>query len=233
MESTIKRRALLKGTGLLGAGLLLGNKAFGDTCIDDTPVQPEGPFYPTKRQQETQQDTNPDLTQLEGSVAKAAGQVCVVNGKVLDDNCNAIPGALVEIWQACATGRYNHPNDPNTAALDPNFQYWGRVTTNGSGFYSFRTIKPGAYPADRNWMRPSHIHFRVVAPGFPTLITQMYWEGDSELGDDQILNSLTPEQRQLVVVPFKASDIVPDALEGLFNIVLSKSFGPLRTPELD
>jgi protocatechuate 3,4-dioxygenase, beta subunit len=233
MEKQLQRRALLKNTGLFGAGLLFGRAALADQCESKTPVQPEGPFYPTRQQQETQLDTNTDLTRVEGNSLLAEGQVCYVNGKVLDDACNPIAGALVDIWQACATGKYNHPNDPNTAELDPNFQYWARMTTGASGSYSFKTVKPGAYPADATWMRPPHIHFRVVAPGYPTLITQMYWEGDPEIPSDQILNDLSPDRRQLVIIPFRSSVMDASALEGEFNIVLSRTFGPLRTPDLD
>jgi protocatechuate 3,4-dioxygenase beta subunit len=230
MTDKIQRRMLFRKTGMIGAGLLVSKAAFSNECIGDTPRQPEGPFYPTPTQQ-NQHDTNTDLTLVNGNQQTAFGQVVYVSGVVMDEACRPIPGALVEIWQACATGRYNHPSDGNSAGLDPNFQYWARTTTDASGTYSFKTIKPGAYPNDPTWTRPSHIHYRVVAPGYPTLITQMYFEGDEYLAEDRILSSLTPDQQALVVVPF--SENGDGSVTGQFNIVLSRSFNPLRTPELD
>ena len=50
-----------------------------------------------------------------------------------------------------------------------------------TGYYWFRTIKPGAYPFRNyvNYWRPAHIHFSVFGSGFAQrLITQMYFEGD-------------------------------------------------------
>jgi hypothetical protein len=59
----------------------------------------------------------------------------------------------------------------------------------------------------------------------------MYFEGDEYLAEDRILSSLTPDQQALVVVPF--SENGDGSITGQFNIVLSRSFNPLRTPELD
>ncbi len=68
---------------------------------------------------------------------------------------------MIELWQACASGRYNHPRDTNRAALDTNFQYWAQVRTDSGGNFSVKTIKPGAYPASPTWIRPPHIHIKV------------------------------------------------------------------------
>ncbi|XP_035663280.1 protocatechuate 3,4-dioxygenase beta chain-like [Branchiostoma floridae] len=58
----------------------------------------------------------------------------------------------------------------------------GKVITDPQGRYSFITIMPGKY--GWGWYtRPAHVHFRVTAPGRRTLVTQMYFSGDSSLGD--------------------------------------------------
>src|SRR5579859_5918702 len=37
------------------------------------------------------------------------GERIIVTGRVLDSDGKPVPGTLVEIWQANAAGRYNHP----------------------------------------------------------------------------------------------------------------------------
>ena len=73
-----------------------------------------------------------------------------------------LEGARVELWQANAHGRYTHPSDTNPAPLDPNFEGFAVQDTDAEGRYRFKTIKPGAYPATANWMRPPHLHFEVT-----------------------------------------------------------------------
>src|SRR5690606_7344137 len=122
-----------------------------------TPDQPPGPFYPRR----FPKDTDVDLTRVAGRAKRAQGELVLVEGVVTDDFCRPIEGAIVEIWQACHTGRYNHPSDTSGTPLDPDFQYYGVMRTNAKGEYSFKTIRPGSYQASRDWRRPSHIHYKV------------------------------------------------------------------------
>ena len=71
------------------------------------------------------------------------GERMVVSGRVLDENGRSVRGALVEMWQANAAGRYRHAIDQHNAPLDPNFSGAGRVLTDEQGRYRFITIKPG------------------------------------------------------------------------------------------
>ncbi len=162
-----------------------------------------------------------DLTHVAGSSQKAIGTVVWVEGTVRDISCAPIEGALVEIWQACASGRYNHPNDPNTAPLDPNFQYWGRALSDKEGFYRFKTIIPGAYPADVDWVRPPHIHFRVLKRGYHELITQMYFAGEALNQKDRILQSLAPTDQSPAIVQFVAPPTGAEPV-GVFDLQLAK-----------
>jgi protocatechuate 3,4-dioxygenase beta subunit len=143
--------------------------------------------------------------------------VCLVGGVVQDEFCKPIKGALVEIWQACDTGKYNHPADPNPAKLDPHFQYWGQAITDSQGRYLFKTIIPGAYPATSTWMRPPHIHFKVHLRGFEELTTKMYWKGHPLNVGDRILQSMPKRERDLVEVDFKE---VNGILSGEFPLTL-------------
>lgn len=229
MKHDVSRRQLLKSTGFAGAAaavLPLSSVIAADCAV--TPAQTPGPFYPIRQQP----DTDIDLTRVQGRAESAAGQVILISGQVIETTCGSpIPNVLVEIWQACATGKYNHPNDPNTAALDHNFQYWGRAQTDADGRYSFKTIKPGAYPATESWTRPPHIHFKVVAPGRPTLVTQMYFAGDPFNEFDEILRAIPAAQRNMVIAEFVEQG---DHLVGTFDIALKRRLGVREgTPELE
>jgi protocatechuate 3,4-dioxygenase, beta subunit len=120
------------------------------------------------------------------------GERMIVAGRVLDEGGRAVPGTLVELWQANAAGRYRHDADQHAAPLDPNFTGTGQAVTNADGGYRFLTIKPGAYPwrNSPNAWRPAHIHLAVFGPAFVTrLNTQMYFPGDPLLAYDPIFQS--------------------------------------------
>ncbi|AZZ37498.1 hypothetical protein CIK05_12070 [Bdellovibrio sp. qaytius] len=199
----MKRRDLLR-TGLLSSlgvfAIAPLARAEDIMCVKGlTPKQTEGPFYPIV----DQVDKDADLVYIKGSSQSAIGEVVIVEGFVTDQNCVPVKNALVEIWQACHSGRYNHAADPNTAELDPNFQYWGKAVTDEKGFYRFRTIIPGAYPADVGWDRPPHIHFKIAALKHKELITQMYFAGQELNGKDLILQDLSADDQKRVIVEFK------------------------------
>jgi protocatechuate 3,4-dioxygenase beta subunit len=153
------------------------------------------------------------------------GERIVVSGRVLDENSRPVRGALIEIWQANAAGRYLHKNDTHDAPLDPNFNGYGRVLTDDEGRYRFMTIKPGAYPwgNHHNAWRPAHIHFSLFGAGILTrLVTQMYFPGDPLMADDPIFNSIPDEQaRRRLISTFDWETTQPAfALGYLFDVVL-------------
>ncbi len=217
----IKRRQLIQsGAAVFGLlGLAKVNEAKARELCGLTPKQTEGPFYPIQNQA----DKDTDLTFVDGSGGVALGDVVLVRGVVKDQHCVPVKGALVEIWQACATGKYNHPADPNTAALDPNFQYWGKAVTDAAGNYQFKTIIPGAYPASEDWMRPPHIHFKIAALGYQELITQMYFFGNEFNSTDLILLAIPESERDSVIVDFKVPQRSDRGLPvGQFDISIRK-----------
>ena len=116
-------------------------------------------------------------------------------------------GALVEVWQANAAGRYRHEVDQHPAPLDPNFSGAGRCLTDAEGRYRFVTVKPGAYPwrnhrRTRGGRRTSTS--RSSAALFTQrLVTQMYFPGDPLFPYDPIFNSVRdPRSRELLVARF-------------------------------
>jgi protocatechuate 3,4-dioxygenase, beta subunit len=219
------RRELLRKS-VLGAGigaLVVGSSSsLANVCLGLTPDQTEGPFYPISEQL----DSDNDLTFVKDNSVHAEGEVIYLAGVVTDGDCKPVKGALVEVWQACKSGKYNHPGDPNPAALDPNFQYFGRSLTNDAGEYLFKTIRPGAYPAASNWMRPSHIHVKVHVMGFEELTTQMYFKDDQWNDKDLILQSLPLAERNRVIVDF-SQDKKDDKPLGRFDIRIKKVVGAI------
>lgn len=193
----LSRRDMLRTT--LGAAPLLivplALRGQGGGYCATTPRQSEGPFYPVRL--DVEQDS--DLTRLAEGGARAKGDPILVTGRVIGAGCRPIRGAVVEIWQACWSGRYNHPRDGNPAPLDPNFQYWGVARTDGAGRYAFRTVVPGPYPASPSWMRPPHIHFKIRGAG-SELVTQMYFAGERYNATDRLLLAVPEAERSRVVI---------------------------------
>lgn len=153
------------------------------------------------------------------------GERIIVSGRVLDGNGKPVPGALLEVWQCNAAGRYAHRSDSHDAPLDPNFTGCGRTLTDRSGSYRFVTIKPGAYPWRNhyNGWRPAHIHFSVFGHAIATrLVTQMYFPGDPLLPFDPVFNSTADEKaRNRLIAQFDWATTRPEwALGYQFDIVL-------------
>lgn len=167
--------------------------------------------------------TDSDLTAQHAG--QPLGERMLVHGRVLDESGHPVRGALIEIWQANAAGRYLHKVDRHDAPLDPNFSGAGRVLTDEDGRYRFRTIKPGAYPWGNHYnaWRPQHIHLSLFGAGILSrLVTQMYFPGDPLQAFDPIFNSIAdPRARERLIARFDLEKTEPSsALAYEFNVVL-------------
>src|SRR6266481_4808917 len=193
--------------------------AFAQT-LKRTPGEILGPFYPVLRSMEK----TADLTILPGKSGRAAGQVIYTMGRVVNVEGQPVKAARVELWQANTHGRYTHPSDTNPAPLDPNFEGFAVQDTDAEGRYRFKTIKPGAYPATANWMRPAHIHFQVSGRQ-DKIVTQMYFEDDPYNKIDPFLNSVGGAERQELLVKKllpPPPDFEPDSKMVIFDMALYK-----------
>jgi protocatechuate 3,4-dioxygenase beta subunit len=153
------------------------------------------------------------------------GERIIVTGRVLDSDGRAVPGTLIEVWQANAAGRYHHAVDSHPAPLDPNFSGAGRCITDSEGRYRFVTIKPGAYPWGNHYnaWRPAHVHFSLFGRAFTQrLVTQMYFPGDPLFAQDPIFNSVPDAAaRQRMICRFDLPITQPEwALGYEWDIVL-------------
>jgi protocatechuate 3,4-dioxygenase beta subunit len=207
------RRHVIGGLAAITVmGAAPGLSALAQTRLAATPRQTEGPFYPV----EWTGDIDNDLVVVQGEAAQAMGQITHVMGRVLDATGAPIAGAMVEIWQCDNNGHYRHPADRN-ATRDAGFQGRGRTVSGPDGRYSFRTIRPVAYPG-----RTPHIHFAIIAPNRPRLVTQMYVAGEPGNARDGVLQSIRdPRQRESVIVKLEPAErLEAKALAGTFDIVM-------------
>ncbi len=214
-RSLFRGAAITSGIGMGMVGLVTANAQ--ELCDGiSTPAQTAGPFYPEQPVANWEPDT--DLTRIAGASSIAVGQKIIVAGAITNLNCQPIEGAELQIWQADYQGVYNHSRDPraNIITPDPNFQYWASKITKLDGVFSFLTIKPGAYPAGGTWIRPQHIHLRVVAPGYLPVISQVYFApDDADIYDVNVLAVMPNLVRYYQTNGGKAVTTVLQRLDGI------------------
>src|SRR6266481_8651636 len=105
------------------------------------------------------------------------GERISITGRVLDGEGAPVPDALIEIWQANAAGRYNHPEDTQAKPLDPAFLGFGRCASGADGAFRFSTIRPGPVPGRGNTLQAPHINLGLFARGLlRRLVTRIYFE---------------------------------------------------------
>jgi protocatechuate 3,4-dioxygenase beta subunit len=194
--------AFLVLPGLASAQAPQSNTGTGSsTSLTLTPRQPEGPYYPTQKLA----DRDNDLTRV-GNGVPAQGQVLVLSGRLVDESNTPIPSARIEVWQTDHRGIYMHPDDSGTANRDRDFQFYGEADTDETGRFSFRTILPGLYGS-----RPRHLHVKIVPQQGAALATQLYFSGDERLSTDRIVRRLGADISALLLDPQKNSDSALDA----------------------
>ncbi len=205
----ITRRGLIA----CAAGLVVAKSALAGLTI--TPAQTAGPFYPRLKPD----DSDMDLTRVQGAQGAAAGEVIEVRGRILSVKGHALGDAVVEIWQADTHGRYRHPGDRSfSSSRDANFQGYGAVRTGSDGAYRFRTVRPAAYDAG-HFRRTPHIHFRVVDARNRELVTQMYFPGEPLNAQDIIYSRLSGNLTQDAATARRSQG--GDAVRYEFDLVLA------------
>lgn len=121
-----------------------------------------------------------------------------ISGRVFDFAGNTpIARATIDVWQAAPNGRYENQDENQ-----PDYNLRGRFRTDETGAFDLIALMPTAYPvptdgpvgellrvAKRPPHRPAHIHFIVSAPGYVTLITQVFVKGDPIIEDDAVFTA--------------------------------------------
>jgi protocatechuate 3,4-dioxygenase, alpha subunit len=157
-----------------------------------TPSQTVGPFYAI------------GLTRTPMNVLASQstqGQRIRIEGQVFDGDGTPIPDVMVEIWQANAYGRYNHPDDKQEKPLDVSFTGWGRSDTDENCFYNFETIKPGPVPGDGDTVQAPHINVCVFARGMLVhAYTRIYFADEPANANDPVLNAIKNKKRRRTLI---------------------------------
>ena len=124
------------------------------------------------------------------------GERIRIRFRLVDGDVAPIPDGMIEIWQADAAGKYDHPADTQGQAHDPAFCGFGRLSTDATGCCVFETIVPGRVPDGRGGCQASHLNLTVFARGLLShLLTRVYFEGDPALAEDPVL-AVVPEDRR-------------------------------------
>ena len=155
----VYRRTLFK---LCGA-IILPGISYGN--LIRTPWQGEGPFYPDK----IPEDTDNDLVKNGELSVEAGGKILILNGILVNLDSQPVNGVSIEIWQTDKNGVYLHSGSFARDIMDNQFQGFGRTKTDRNGRFFFRTIVPTAYPG-----RTPHIHMKLWSGGKTVLTTQLY-----------------------------------------------------------
>jgi protocatechuate 3,4-dioxygenase alpha subunit len=131
------------------------------------------------------------------------GERVVVEGRVTDEDGKPVDDAVIEIWQANAHGRYAHPADTGTGALEPAFKGFGRVTTGSDGEFRFTTIKPGQVATATGGLQAPHLNVTIFMRGLlKHLTTRLYFPGDAANAEDPVLQSVPgPRRHTLIAKP--------------------------------
>lgn len=155
-----------------------------------TPSQTVGPFFallvPTRGRLRLRGDGAP-------------GAPIVVEGCVRDGEGRPVPDALLEIWQADAAGRCNHPEDPRRAGPNPSFTGFGQVHTDADGCFAVETVKPGRVPGPGRLQAP-HLLVGLFARGLlARLVTRLYFDDEPSNAGDPIIERVPPDRRPTLV----------------------------------
>lgn len=185
----LKRRSFLKKFTIVSVSVMVAPSCIGkkDDCIIlppenecQTTTDILGPFY--KPGAPFREDIIP---------AGASGVPLIIKGKVYSNCDTVLKDAVVEIWNADNEGDY----DGRESAT---FNFRGRNQTSEDGAYRFKTIVPGKY-LNGGSFRPSHIHFKITAPGHRELVSQIYFKNDPDIDSDPWAGDPKAESRILAL----------------------------------
>ncbi len=146
------------------------------------------------------------------------GPVLLAEGVIRDTEGNPIAGAELDIWQTAPNGLYASQDEEQDT-----YSFHGLMSVGDDGRYAFTTVKPVEYtvPSDgpvgdilracgRHPWRPSHLHFIVKAPGYRSLVTEIFPDNDPYLDQDTVFG--VRDDLVMTYVERPASEF-PDGME--------------------
>jgi protocatechuate 3,4-dioxygenase alpha subunit len=176
-----------------------------------TPSQTVGPFFHLGLDRPEWGDLTAD---------NPLGQRIAIEGRVTDGDGAGVPDAMIELWQANAAGRYNHPDDhQEDKPLDPHFRGFGRVATDAEGCFRVVTIKPGPVPGRGNALQAPHINIALFARGLLIhLYTRIYFADEAANTADPLLSSIEDAAVRGTLLARRTADGEPPVYR--FDIVM-------------
>jgi len=149
-----------------------------------------------------------------------SGPRITIEGRILDGDGLPVPDAVVEVWQANASGKYAHPEETQNKPLEPAFKGYGRIATDDQGRFSIITIKPGPVPGPHGTTQAPHLQISVFMRGLlKRLVTRIYFPDDQLNGADPVLSLVNPKRRGTLIA--KAAPEQSDRLT--WDVVLQGS----------
>ncbi|KAF8674625.1 dioxygenase [Rhizoctonia solani] len=139
-----------------------------------------------------------DIQHGESIASENKGDYLYVSGKVVGSKGEPVANAIVDTWETDDQGRallslYENRTEPDCR---------GRLRTGPNGEYAFRAVVPVAYPIpsdgpvgkllaklERHVYRPAHLHVKIQAEGYDTLITTVFPRGDPFLTSDAVFGA--------------------------------------------
>lgn len=158
--------------------------------LPGTPSQTVGPYFSMR------------LSAAGENILTTRHDRIVITGRVLDGAGNPIEDALLEIWQAAPSGRYNHPDDSRDLELEPSFTGFGRAATEfGTGSYRFETLKPGRVPDAEGAFQAPHISLVIQGRGMLNAVfTRIYFSDEEAANRDDLVLRGVPESRRHTLI---------------------------------
>ena len=153
-------------------------------------------------------------------IESLSGKIVHLRGDIIHDDCSTpLENAKVELWHCSAEEIYDNDSD--------DFNYRGTTYSSPSGKYHFRTQMPVPYDAGGGMYRPAHFHLMISAPGYQSLITQLYFTGDPYLHKDPSSRTESAKSRILSVIEDPDGSLVIP-----FDVVMQKKL-PLDPVVID
>jgi protocatechuate 3,4-dioxygenase, alpha subunit len=129
----------------------------------------------------------------------AQGERLRLEGTVLDGEGTIVRGAMIEIWQANAHGKHDHPADTQDKPVDPAFKGFGRAVCDfETGLWWFETVKPGPVMGRHGRPMAPHINVALFARGINVhLNTRIYFADEADANAaDPVLNLIEQAARR-------------------------------------
>jgi protocatechuate 3,4-dioxygenase alpha subunit len=159
--------------------------------LPPTPSQTVGPFFSLGLA---------GLCNSELAAPNVPGIRLTISGRILDGDRQPVPDALLEIWQADASGNFHHPENPQPATPHELFSGFGRIPTNSNGEFLFTTIKPGPVRGPDNNLQSPHLSITIFMRGLlKHLTTRLYFPNDPANAADFVLNLIDPPRRATLI----------------------------------